>query len=85
MASTGASLPEAPGCPSATCERGSDARNSYDVGIEMASPSPMSTTQDTARREFLLKPHPVSVGEARKDVLELAEPLVDERRLGDLL
>jgi len=47
----------------------------------------MSTlsTERPGRREFVLEAHPKSVGEARRRVLGLAEPLVEDReRLGDL-
>lgn len=42
------------------------------------------SAEPATRHEFLLKAHPSSVAEARHRVLELAEPLVEEERLGDL-
>jgi len=53
----------------------------------MSSLSPTSASPGApgaGRREFLLKPHPVSIGEARQQVLALAEPLLDRRRVDDL-
>ena len=47
----------------------------------MSAPLPV---QFAERREFRLEPQPASVAEARRQVSALAEPLVEESRMGDL-
>jgi anti-sigma regulatory factor (Ser/Thr protein kinase) len=47
----------------------------------MTTPLPV---QFAGRREFVLAAHPASVGEARRRMAELAEPLVEEARMADL-
>ena len=47
----------------------------------------MSTSlpvQSTGRREFLLEAHPASVGEARRRMSQLVEPLLGGERMADL-
>ncbi len=47
----------------------------------MTTPLPV---QFAGRREFLLEAHPSSVAEARRRMSEMAEPLVEESRMGEL-
>lgn len=44
----------------------------------------VATLEGPGRHELRLDAHPRSVGEARRRALELAEPLVEDDRLGDL-
>jgi anti-sigma regulatory factor (Ser/Thr protein kinase) len=47
----------------------------------MSTPLPV---QLVGRREFILEAHPASVSEARQHMADLAEPLLEESRMGDL-